>query len=232
MRKEKREAIPSSFFLGSNDFLIRVQIHEQHQDGTAQSARRFSGPASTRRRSPRQRHCPGPARPGQCDPGQGDRDGRQAVSARASIKQAERVCRQIIEARPANADAQNILGVCLNALGQPKEAIAALRRAVKLAPTAASIHANLGEVLRQAGQQKEAAKALETAIKLDPNNAQALNNLGIIRYEQGKYRRGGRILPPRARRPARPWPKRTTISAMPCAWPAMSTARCRPIRKR
>jgi len=102
-------------------------------------------------------------------------------------KQAEKVCRQIIDARPANADAQNILGVCLNALGQPKEAVAALRRAVKLAPNAASIHANLGEVLRQAGQQKEAAKALESAIKIDPNNAQALNNLGIIRYDQGKY---------------------------------------------
>jgi len=102
-------------------------------------------------------------------------------------KQAQRVCQQIIDARPANADAQNILGVCLNALGQPKEAIAALRRAVKLAPAAASIQANLGEVLRQAGQQKEAVKALESAIKIDPNNAQALNNLGIIRYEQGKY---------------------------------------------
>jgi tetratricopeptide (TPR) repeat protein len=102
-------------------------------------------------------------------------------------RQAERVCRQIIEARPANADAHNIIGVCLNALGQPKEAIASLRRAVKLAPHAASIHANLGEVLRQSGDKKEAAKALEAAIKIDPNNSQALNNLGIIRYDQGKY---------------------------------------------
>lgn len=102
-------------------------------------------------------------------------------------QQAEKVCRQIIEARPANADAQNILGVCLNALGQVEEGLAALRRAVKLAPHAASIHANLGEVLRQSGQQKEAAKELEAAIKIDPDNAQALNNLGIIRYEQRKY---------------------------------------------
>jgi len=102
-------------------------------------------------------------------------------------KQAANVCRQIIEARPGSADAHNINGVCLNALGQPKEAIAALRRAVKLAPAAASIHANLGEVLRQDGQKKEAAKALEAAIKVDPNNAQALNNLGIIRYDEGKF---------------------------------------------
>lgn len=101
--------------------------------------------------------------------------------------QAHKVCAQIIAARPGNADAHNIQGVSLNALGKPKEAITALKRAVKLAPQAASIQANLGEVLRQAGQKKEAAKALETAVQIDPKNAQALNNLGIIRYEEGKY---------------------------------------------
>jgi len=101
--------------------------------------------------------------------------------------QAQRVCAQIIEARPGNADAHNIHGVALNALGKPDEAIDSLKRAVKLAPNAASIYANLGEVQRQAGQKKEAAKSLETAVKLDPQNAQALNNLGIIRYEEGKY---------------------------------------------
>jgi tetratricopeptide (TPR) repeat protein len=101
--------------------------------------------------------------------------------------QAEKVCLQIIESRPGNADAHNIYGVTLNALGKKKEAIAALRRAIKLAPNAASIHANLGEVLRQAGQLNEAAMSLETAVGLDPANAQALNNLGIIRYEQGMY---------------------------------------------
>ncbi len=102
-------------------------------------------------------------------------------------QQAERVCLQIIGARPGNADAHNVCGVAQNAMGKKKEAIASLRRAIKLAPSAASIHANLGEVLRQAGQQKEAAKTLETAVGLDPANAQALNNLGIIRYDQRKF---------------------------------------------
>src|SRR3982751_3587938 len=101
--------------------------------------------------------------------------------------QAERVCRQIVEARPDNADAHNILGVTLNALGRPDEGIEMLRRAIKLAPRAASIHANLGELLRQNGQRDEARKALEQAVKLDPNNAQALNNLGIIQYELKKF---------------------------------------------
>ncbi len=101
--------------------------------------------------------------------------------------QARRVCSQIIEARPGNADAHNILGVSLNALGKPAEAIESLRRAAKLAPNAASIFANLGEVQRQAGHKKDAAKSLENAVNLDPKNAQALNNLGIIRYDEGKF---------------------------------------------
>jgi len=101
--------------------------------------------------------------------------------------QAENVCRQIIAARPSNADAQNILGVTLNAVGKGKQAIETLKRATKLAPHAASIYANLGEVLRQNGELEQAAEALEQAAKLDPNNAQALNNLGIIHYERKQF---------------------------------------------
>ena len=102
--------------------------------------------------------------------------------------QAEKVCRQVIAARPSNADAQNILGVTLNASGKGEEGIETLRRAVKLAPHAASIHANLGEVLRQNGELDEGAKALERSIELDPDNAQALNNLGIVHYERKRFR--------------------------------------------
>ena len=106
---------------------------------------------------------------------------------RRQYAQAERVCRQILAARPGNADAQNILGVTLAANGQFDEAVAALKRATKLNPEAASYFANLGEVLRQAGRLEDAEKALDQAIKLDANNSQALNNLGIIRYEQRKF---------------------------------------------
>lgn len=102
-------------------------------------------------------------------------------------RQAERVCRQIIDSRPGQADAHNILGVALNALGDGKEAVASLKRAIKLSPNAASYHANLGEVLRQMGRVDDAAIALRQAVKLDPKNAQALNNLGIIHYEKKQY---------------------------------------------
>jgi tetratricopeptide (TPR) repeat protein len=103
--------------------------------------------------------------------------------------QAEKVCRQLLAARPNNPDAHNILGVSLNALGRGEDGVEELRKAIALAPESASIHANLGEVLRQLGRKEEAAEALERAIKLEPDNAQAQNNLGITWFEQGKMRR-------------------------------------------
>jgi len=108
--------------------------------------------------------------------------------SRGQYGQAQRVCRQIIEARPANADAHNILGVTLSALGKSDDAITSLRRAIKLNAQAPSYHANLGEILRQNNRLDEAEQALEAAVRLDPQNAQALNNLGIIRYEQRRFK--------------------------------------------
>ncbi len=101
--------------------------------------------------------------------------------------QAMRVCRQIVDARPGNADAHNILGVSLQALGKSDEAIAALKLAVKLAPQAANLHANFGEVLRQNGKLDEAEVELNKALELDSANAQALNNLGIIQYDRHRF---------------------------------------------
>jgi tetratricopeptide (TPR) repeat protein len=103
-----------------------------------------------------------------------------------NFAQSENVCRQLISVRPGNADAHNILGVALQALGRGDEAILSLRRAVELAPMASNVHANLGEVLRQQGKADEAAEALDEAVRLDPNNAQALNNLGITHFERGR----------------------------------------------
>ena len=108
--------------------------------------------------------------------------------AEGKFGQAERVCSQIVAARPDNADAHNILGVTLHALGRGDEGIALLRRATELAPNAASIQANLGEVLRLNKKAGEAAEVLERAVELDPKNSQALNNLGIAYFELGKIK--------------------------------------------
>lgn len=107
--------------------------------------------------------------------------------SRGQYAPAARVCQQIITARPGNADAHNILGVALGAMGRTEDAIESLKRAIKINSLAASYHANLGEILRQAGRTDESAEALEAAIKIEPKNAQALNNLGITRYDLRKF---------------------------------------------
>jgi len=108
--------------------------------------------------------------------------------SRGQYAPAARVCQQVIESRPANADAHNILGVTLAAMGRNDEAIESIKRAIKVNANAPSYHANLGEILRQSGRTEEAEAALKEAIRLDPNNPQALNNLGITQYEQRKFK--------------------------------------------
>ena len=100
---------------------------------------------------------------------------------------AERVCRQLIAARPDSSDAHNILGVALAALGRPDEADEALRRAIEINPGAASYRANLSDVLRRAGRLDDAASAAQQAIELQPDNVHALNNLGIVQYERKQF---------------------------------------------
>jgi Flp pilus assembly protein TadD len=107
--------------------------------------------------------------------------------SRGQYGPAARVCKQIIDARPGNGDAHNILGVTLAAMGRTDDAVESLKRAIKVNAKAASYHANLGEVLRLAGRSEEAAEALEEAVKIDPDNPQALNNLGITRYDLRKF---------------------------------------------
>ena len=58
--------------------------------------------------------------------------------SRGQFAPAARVCRQIVEARPGNADAHNILGVSLAGLERTDDAVAALRRAIKINGEAAS----------------------------------------------------------------------------------------------
>jgi Flp pilus assembly protein TadD len=107
---------------------------------------------------------------------------------RGQFVQAERVCRQILTTMPNNADAHNILGVTLAAMGRHADAVEELRTAARLAPHAPAVHANFGEVQRQAGDLDGAKSALERAVQLDPKSAQALNNLGIVHYERREFK--------------------------------------------
>ncbi len=103
------------------------------------------------------------------------------------LDQAEVVCRQILESRPNQPDAHNLLGVVLNARGDAKDGVAAIKRAIKLSPNEARYYANLGEIERQRGKLAEAKVALEQAIRLNPQAAQAYSNLGIVHFDEKEF---------------------------------------------
>jgi len=110
-----------------------------------------------------------------------------ALYGRGRFRQAEKVCRQILQHRPTHSDAHNILGVSLAAQGKSTEGLECIKRAIKLAPEIGSYHANLGEILRTEGKNTEALATLLEAIRIDPSNAQAFNNLGIAHFEAKNY---------------------------------------------
>ena len=110
-----------------------------------------------------------------------------ALMNEGKLQQAERVCRQIIEARPGIAEPHNILGVILHRQGDAKAAIKSIQKAIKLNGAVANFRANVGEMLRQEGDIDKAITALRRATRLDPNSAQAFNNLGIAYFDKAKY---------------------------------------------
>ncbi|MEX0922565.1 MAG: tetratricopeptide repeat protein [Rhodovibrionaceae bacterium] len=101
--------------------------------------------------------------------------------------EAEKLCRQVIEARPKNPEAHNLLGVILHQKGQTREGIKALQKAIRINATNPNFFSNLGEMQRLQGQLREAVISLRRALSLNPNYAQAINNLGIAYYDSEDY---------------------------------------------
>ena len=121
-------------------------------------------------------------------PAEGDRDGRSALFARAVRAGGTRLPPDHL-ARPGNADAHNILGVSLAALGKSDDASPNSSRAIKINSEAPSYHANLGEILRLAGDSMRPRRRSKPRSSWRRNNAQALNNLGIIQYEKRNFKK-------------------------------------------
>ncbi len=103
------------------------------------------------------------------------------------LPEAEKLCRQVIHARPKNPEAHNLLGVILHQKGQTREGIKSLQKAIRLNANNPNFFSNLGEMQRLIGQLREAVISLRRALALNPNYAQAINNLGIAYYDSKEY---------------------------------------------
>lgn len=78
--------------------------------------------------------------------------------------EAERLCREILDLLPDQADTLNLLGAVLLRQERSAEAIESLARAADLAPDEARFHANHGHALKAAGREREAAQAFARAL--------------------------------------------------------------------
>ncbi len=76
---------------------------------------------------------------------------RQILAAAADfyrkgdLRQAEKICRAVIESEPRHAEAWNLLGGLYKRAKRGKEAEQCFDRAVKLEPDRPAFHNNLGE---------------------------------------------------------------------------------------
>jgi tetratricopeptide (TPR) repeat protein len=104
-------------------------------------------------------------------------DQGQGAAGQARFREAADLFRTELATRPGHGHAHLYLGLCLEHLGQPAQALAALRSAVECHPALAAAQLALGECLAQAGQYDEALHHLHHASDLapaDPRVAAAL----------------------------------------------------------
>ena len=105
---------------------------------------------------------------------------------KGSADEAEKLCRETLEAHPEDINIVALLGAILVKKRELPEAETWLRKATELAPSFAKPHEDLGHALLQQARPKEAVEALRTAVRLDPSLELAYLNLGKALAMLGK----------------------------------------------
>lgn len=88
---------------------------------------------------------------------------------------------------PDLAEANKLLGVALDRLGQHKQAIEAYERALTVEPDNAEVLNNYGYSLFLAGRPAEALVRLKKAERLTPGATYVLANVAVVQAKLGKY---------------------------------------------
>ncbi|MGD2121341.1 MAG: tetratricopeptide repeat protein [Gemmatimonadota bacterium] len=103
------------------------------------------------------------------------------------LEEAEELYRELVEDQPTNVRALNNLGVLLDEMGDPEQAVKYLRAAKAIEPRNHEVLGNLGAALAALGRYAEAEGELRVAYRADPNNLQIRANLGILLFRRGLY---------------------------------------------
>ena len=108
--------------------------------------------------------------------------------------QAEESFRQVVAAKPDNAEGYYNLGTLSLHRGDLAQARTYLQKAVKLRPNYPEAWNNLGMIAAQQGQATEAIHSFQQALSLRPDYATALLNLGNVFRQQQDYKQAEQSL--------------------------------------
>jgi predicted TPR repeat methyltransferase len=103
------------------------------------------------------------------------------------VRDADAVCRRVLEVMPGHLDALHYSGMAAYQEGRVDEAVALVRRSLEGAPAQSDWHSNLGIMLLAQNDLEGAIAAFRKAIDLRPAHAQASNNLGVLLRVLGRY---------------------------------------------
>jgi len=101
--------------------------------------------------------------------------------------EAERLCRQIIQAKPDLFAALHLLAVVQSRLGRKNIALASYDRALQVRPNSAEALSNRGATLKELERFEEALASYDRALTLLPDFAEALFNRGNILHELERF---------------------------------------------
>jgi tetratricopeptide (TPR) repeat protein len=96
------------------------------------------------------------------------------------LPQAERICRQILQAEPDQPHALHLLGVIAHQMGDFDAAFELIKKALINKPDYSDAHNNLGNVLKDLNKFDDALTSFHQALKIIPNSAEVHNNIGIV----------------------------------------------------
>jgi predicted O-linked N-acetylglucosamine transferase (SPINDLY family) len=103
----------------------------------------------------------------------------RVLYANGRWKEAEPLCRSVLEREPTEPGALSLLGIMLAQTGRTPEAAELLGRAAAAMPANADAHTNHGNVLRALGRHPDALACYERALALKPDSAEAHYNRGL-----------------------------------------------------
>jgi tetratricopeptide (TPR) repeat protein len=97
--------------------------------------------------------------------------------------EAEKICQQIINAKPDFFDALHLLAVVQSCLGKKDAALATFDRALTMQPDSIRALSDRGVILNELKRCEEALADFNRALKVRPNSAETLFNRGVTLHE-------------------------------------------------